>query len=166
MTATYPQLASGAGTKLSISRLAPAEHDAAGFAGIPEGSAGDGTDGFEEVGLMLSGSIPISMRQYKDVQVVSNGVTYKVPGAETVDKVTVQTLLNPTGAGATAIDAVKDGKTIVWFRWALPTGRKTYWAAYVTGVGDVVTGSDDEIATQFEVVPLYDINGVGGVTTN
>lgn len=167
MPAAYPNLARAAGTTIAISKLAPATHDKAGFDALVDATTpGDATTGFVEIGLVTNmGSIPKPVRGYKDVTTF-NGITYKVPGSENMENSELSAVLDITGKGQEAVESVSDGTTICWYRWTMPNGRKKYIAAYTTGVGDNLTGPDDEITTSWTIVPLFDVNGVGTVTSD
>ena len=76
MPATYPQLATAAGTTISISTTAPAEHNETGFEGITT---------WVEIGQIVnSGGFPKAVRDFNDVNLLS-GVVLVIPLNETME---------------------------------------------------------------------------------
>lgn len=164
MAAAYPTQAGAAGTKVYITTKAPATHDKAGFNAIPDSTTNTGADGFVEIGYMTSlGAIPRPKRNYKEVTTLS-GITYKIAQSEKMEDTEMKALLQPENNGQKILEQVGNGTTLCWFKLITPSGRKKYWASYVTGVGDVIEGAEDELSTAWTSVPLFDENGIGPVT--
>lgn len=164
MPATYNELASAAGTQVYITTKAPASHDTAGFNAIPNSATHDGTDGFEKIGFVTDiGTVPRPKRDYKGVTTLE-GIEYQIPQGQKMDASDMKALLQPADKGQLILEGAGDGKTICWFKMVTPSGRKKYWASYVTGVGDVVEGNEDELSLAWTSIPLFDANGVGPVT--
>lgn len=164
MPAQYPTAAGAAGTKVYITTLAPASHDAAGFNAIADSATHAGDDGFEEIGYVTDlGTIPRAKRGYQEVTTLS-GITYVIPQSAKMAATEMKAMLQPENKGQVILEAVGDGKTLCWFKLVYPSGRKKYWASYVNGVGDVVSGVEDALLIAWESVPLFDENGVGTVT--
>ena len=154
MPAEYPQLATAAGTTISISTTAPATHDAAGFEGIT---------GWIEIGAIVnSGGFPRSVREFNDVNLL-DGSTLVIPLNETMENIEVEAVYQENDAGQTALEGVADGLTIAWFRWMTPAGTAIYAAGYVTGYGPSAETSEDYVGVTFTIKPIFDVNKVGPV---
>lgn len=154
MPATYPQLAIAAGTTISISLVAPSEHDEAGFEAITA---------WAEIGMVVnSGGFPKAMRDFNDVNLLS-GVVLVIPLNETMKNIEVEAVYQETDAGQEAIESVTDGKTVAWFKWETPAGTKVYCAGYVTGYGPSAETSEGYVANTFTIKPIFDVNKVGPV---
>lgn len=154
MPAVYPELASAAGTTLSISTTAPATHDAAGFAAIAA---------WETVGYVVNpGGLPRGVREYEDVDLL-DGRSLVIIGSERMETIEVECVYQPGDDGQAAVEAAADGKTVVWFRWRLPMGRDVYAAAYVTGYAPNVEDAGGYVSATFTIKPIYDAEGVGAV---
>lgn len=154
MAAVYPELASAAGTTLSITTTAPATHDAAGFAAAT---------GWLDVGYIVNpGGLPRGMREYEDVDLL-DGTSLVIIGSERMETIEVEAVYQPTDTGQAAVEAAADGKTVVWFRWSLPMGRDVYAAAYVTGYAPNVESATGYVSSVFSIKPIYDAEGVGAV---
>lgn len=164
MAANYNELASASGTRVYITTKAPASHDAAGFNAIPDSATHTGADGFEEIGFVTDlGAIPRPKRSYEDKTTLS-GITYKIAQSPKMEDTEMKALLQPANKGQSILEAVGDGVTICWFKTVTPSGRKKYWASYVTGVGDVIEGVEGAMSLAWTSVPLFDANGTGSVT--
>lgn len=154
MAAEYPQLATAAGTTISISLTAPSDHNEAGFDGIAT---------WEEIGLVVnSGGFPKAVREFNDVKLLS-GATLVIPLSETMEDIEVEAVYQESDAGQTDVESVADGLTVAWFKWETPAGTKVYCAGYVTGYGPSAETSDDYVANMFTIKPLFDVNKVGPV---
>lgn len=154
MAASYPQLATAAGTTISISTTAPTEHDETGFEGITS---------WVEIGQVVnSGGFPKAVRDFNDVNLLS-GVVLVIPLNETMENIEVEAVYQETDAGQEDIEGVADGKTVAWFKWETPAGTKVYCAGYVTGYGPSAETSEDYIANTFTIKPIFDVNKVGPV---
>lgn len=156
MPASYPTIASAAGTKLSISTTAPATHNPAGFDAIAAGS-------WKDVGYVVNpGGFPRGTRDYEDVDLL-DGRSLVIIGPERMEAIEVECVYQPDDAGQTAVQAASDGKTTVWFRWQLPSGKKIYAAAYVNGYAPNVEDAGGYVSATFTIKPIYDAAGVGAV---
>ena len=156
MPAVYPSLASAAGTKLSISTTAPATHTVAGFDGIAAGS-------WKDVGFITSpGGFPRGVREYEDVDLL-DGSSLVIIQPERMESIEVEAVYQPEDAGQAAVQAASNGKTIVWFRWTTPAGRKVYCAGYVTGYAPNVEDVTGYVSATFTIKPIYDATGSGAV---
>lgn len=152
--AEYPQLATAAGTTISISTTGPATHDAAGFAAIAT---------WVEIGAVVnSGGFPKSVREYNDVNLL-DGTTLVIPLNESMDDIEVEAVYQENDAGQTAVESVANGLTIAWFKWETPAGTQVYCAGYVTGYGPSAETSEDYVASTFTIKPIFDVNKVGPV---
>ena len=154
MPAVYPEIASATGTKLSISTTAPTAHTVAGFDGIAAGS-------WRDVGFIVNtGGFPRGSREYDSVDLL-DGSSLVMIQPERMESIEVECVYQPTDTGQQAVQTASNGKTIVWFRWTLPSGRKIYCAAYVTGYAPNAATSSDYVSATFTIKPIYDATGVG-----
>lgn len=154
MPAVYPELASAAGTTLSITTTPPASHDATGFSGVSD---------WENVGFVVNpGGLPRGMREYEDVDLLS-GRTLVVVGAERMETIEVECVYQPEDLGQATVEESSDGKTIVWLRWRLPMGRDVFCAAYLTGYAPNIDSPTGYVGAMFTVKPIYDVEGIGAV---
>lgn len=154
--AVYPELASAAGTTLSISTTGPTTHDVAGFEAITETA-------WETVGYIVNpGGFPRGNREYEDVDLL-DGRSLVIIGPERMETLEVECVYQPGDEGQQAVRAAADGKTVVWFRWSLPMGQDIYAAAYVSGYAPNVDGAGGYVSATFTIKPIYDAEGVGAV---
>ena len=164
--ATYPTASAVNGTKFFITTDEPATHDSAGFGAIVDSVLGDGSDGWVEAGCVVTGGIPGETRNYSDVT-CWGGNSFKVIGSAVLDAVSYALILNPESAGQDLLESLKDGQNMVWVRIELPAkvNLTYYFAAYVSNVRPIMSGSDDAIQLGFDLVAVYDANGIGVVKT-
>ena len=156
MPATYPTLATAAGTTIAISTTAPATHTVAGFDGIAAGS-------WRVIGAVVnSGGFPKAVREFDDVRLL-DGSGLVITRGETMDTLEVEAVYQPGDTGQQAVATAANGKTVVWFRWVTPAGTKIYCAGYVTGYGPSAETADDYVGVQFTIKPLFDTAGKGVV---
>lgn len=154
MPANYPTLASAAGTTISISLTAPANHDVAGF---------DGITGWKEIGAVVnSGGFPRQVRSYDDIDLL-DGTSLVLPQNERMEPLNVEAVYQGTNPGQVDVASVSGGMTVAWFRWQTPAGRRVYCAGYVTGYGENANTSQDYVAAMFTIRPIFDANKVGVV---
>lgn len=156
MPATYPTLATAAGTTIAISTTAPAAHTVAGFDGIAAGS-------WRVIGAVVnSGGFPKAVREFDDIRLL-DGSALVIAKGETMEAMEVEAVYQPGDTGQQAVAAASNGKTIVWFKWQLPSGAKVYCAGYVTGYGPSAETSDDYVGVSFTIKPIFDAAGAGVV---
>lgn len=154
MPASYPSLATAAGTTISISTTAPATHTEAGFEAVT---------GWIEIGAVVNGGgFPRAMREFDEVRLL-DGSSLVITRGETMDTIEVEAVYQDADAGQIAVEAASDGKTIRWFRWQTPSGLSVYCAAYVTGYAPTAATSDDYVGVTFTIKPIFDVEGVGVV---
>lgn len=156
MPASYPSLATAAGTTISISTTAPATHDKSGFDAITNTN-------WKTIGAVVnSGGFPRAVREFDDVRLL-DGSSLVITRGETMDTLEVEAVYQPGDTGQQAVAAAANGKTLAWFRWQLPTGTKVYCAAYVTGYAPSAATSDDYVGVTFTIKPIFDATGAGVV---
>lgn len=156
MPAVYPELATAAGTTVSISNTAPSNHNEAGFVGIAAGS-------WIPIGAIVNtGGFPRPVRGFDDVNLLDGSVLV-IPQSETMADIEVEAVYQGSDAGQLAVAAASDGKTIRWFRWQTPSGLRVFAAGYVTGYAPSANTSTDYVATSFTIKPIFDVNKVGPI---
>lgn len=154
MPAEYPMLANAAGTTISISATAPATHDTAGFEAVT---------GWLPIGAVVnSGGFPRAVREFDDVDLL-DGTSLVIAQNERMEAIEVEAVYQGEDAGQLAIAEAADGRTVRWFRWALPSGTNIYCAGYVTGYGPTAETSADYVSAGFTIKPIFDVNKIGVV---
>lgn len=156
MAATYPALATAAGTTVSISTVAPANHNTAGFDGITPTN-------WKEIGQIVNtGGFPKQVRDFDEVELL-DGTTLVIPKNEKMEPINVEAVHQGADAGQMAVKGVSNGTTVAWFRWQTPSGTKIYCAAYVTGYAPTAGTSSDYVKVEFTIKPIFDSAKAGVV---
>ena len=165
MPAVYPAAAAVNGSRMYVTKSEPATHDSAGFSAIGDSVLGDGTDGWVEVGCVISGDVPKETTEFNSVTCWS-GASFQLAGGKTISTVDYELLLNPEAVGQDILEEYKDGQEIVWFKIVLPTSvnRSKAFAAKVTNVGELMGSASDALRLGFTLAPVMDVNEVGVVS--